>query len=123
MCATGWVPYVPVAHRSARVSSAGVMAGSGGASSPVAVPGSCPSRSEAAAPAAHSAARLLSPKQPNAPAVASASSAAAGRRARAAKSSRSRYGRAAAIRSAAGVPRLRTADKPSLMAGAVWPVG
>ena len=90
MCATGWVPYVLVAHRSARVSSAGVMPGSGGAVSPVAVPGSCPSRSEAAAPAAHSAARLLSPKQPNAPAVASASSAAAGRRVRVAKSSRSR---------------------------------
>ncbi|HEX5298497.1 MAG TPA: hypothetical protein VFW50_16055, partial [Streptosporangiaceae bacterium] len=63
-CATGWVPYVLVAHRSARVSSSGVMAGSGGASIPGAMPGSCPSRSEAAAPAAHSAARLLSPKQP-----------------------------------------------------------
>ncbi len=54
------------------------------------VPGSCPSRSEAAAPAAHRAARLPSPKQPNAPAVASASSTAAGSWLRAAKSSRSR---------------------------------
>ncbi len=79
-----------VAHRSASVSSTGVMAGSGGATSPVVVPGSWPSRSEAAAPAAHSAARLLSPKQPNAPAVASASSAAADRAVREAKSSRFR---------------------------------
>jgi hypothetical protein len=90
MCASGWVPYVLVAHRSASVCSAGVMPGSGGASSPVVVPGNWPSRSEAAAPAAHSAARLLSPKQPNAPAVASASNAAAGSCARSAKSSRSR---------------------------------
>jgi hypothetical protein len=66
------------------------MAGSGGATIPVVVPGSCPSRSEAAAPAAHSAARLLSPKQPNASPVARASSAAAGRPVREAKSSRSR---------------------------------
>ena len=54
------------------------------------VPASCPARTEAAAPAAHSAARLLSPKQPNAPAVASAYSVAAGSPVRAAKSSRSR---------------------------------
>ena len=79
-----------MAHRSASVSSAGVMAGSGGAVRPAVVPASCPSRTEAAAPAAHSAARLLSPKHPNAPAVASASSVAAGSPVRTAKSSRSR---------------------------------
>ena len=40
MCATGSVPYVPVAHRSANVSSAAVIGGSAGASRPGVVPGS-----------------------------------------------------------------------------------
>jgi hypothetical protein len=43
------------------------MAGSAGAAIPGVVPGSCPAVIVAAAPAAHSASRLPSPKQPNAP--------------------------------------------------------
>jgi hypothetical protein len=80
------------------------------------VPGSCPGLIVAAAPAAHSASRLLIPKQPNAPAVASASSAGTGSRVRRAKSSRSRYGWPATT-AAACAPRLRTSDRPSLIAG------
>ena len=97
-----------MAHRSAKVSSAAVIAGSGGAASPGVVPGSWPGRIVAAAPAAHSASRLPIPKQPNAPAVASASSAGTGSRVRRAKSSRSRYGCPATTAAAGSVPRFRT---------------
>ena len=93
------------------------MAGSGGAVRPGVVPGSCPALMVAAAPAAHSASRRPTPKQPNAPAVASASSAGAGSLVRRAKSSRFRYGRPAGRVAAASAPRLRTSDRPSLMTG------
>ena len=63
----------PVAHTSATIRSTGSMPGSAGASMPVTVPGSRSARSCAAAPAAHSASRRVSPKQANASAVASAS--------------------------------------------------
>ena len=53
------------------------MPGRAGASAPVTTPASRPGRDWATAPAAHSASRRSSPKQPNAPAVASASSCAA----------------------------------------------
>jgi hypothetical protein len=77
---------------SANVTSAGVIGTSGGAVMPMVVPGSCPPVMPAAEPAAHSASRRDSPKQPNAPAVASASSAGNETLVRLAKSSRSAYG-------------------------------
>src|SRR6266542_697589 len=92
------------------------MAGSGGAAIPGVVPGSWPALIVAAAPAAHSASRLLIPKQPNAPAVASASSAGLGSAVRRAKSSRSAYGCPATTAAAAAEPRFRTPDSPSLIA-------
>src|SRR6266516_3306306 len=91
------------------------MAGSGGAARPGVVPGSWPSEIVTAAPAAHSASRLLTPKQPNAPAVASASIAGAGSVVRLAKSSRSAYGWPATMAVAAAEPRFRTPDSPSLI--------
>src|SRR5260370_30066719 len=99
------------------------MAGSGGAARPGVVPGSWPSQIVAAGPAAHSASRLPTPKQPNAPAVASASSAGAGSAVRRAKSSRSAYGCPATMAAAAAEPRLRTSDSPSLIAGCAGPGG
>src|SRR5262249_32671604 len=72
---------------------------------------------EPAAPAAHSASRRDSPKQPKAPAVASASSAGTESAVRRAKSSRSAYGWAATIAAAASLPRLRTSDRPTRIAG------
>src|SRR6266536_445580 len=93
------------------------MAGSGGAAIPGVVPGSWPALIVAAAPAAHSASRLLIPKQPNAPAVASASSAGLGSAVRRAKSSRSAYGCPATTAAAAAEPRFRTPDSPSRRAG------
>src|SRR6266567_44763 len=85
------------------------------------MPGSWPSEIVAAAPAAHSASRLLIPKQPKAPAVASASSAGAGSAVRRAKSSRSAYGCPATMAAAAAEPRFRTSDSPSLIGGCAGP--
>ena len=115
-----------MAHRSAMVSSIGVMAGSAGAVVPGVVPGSRSARHGAvragdppwdSAPAAHSASRRPRPKQPNAPAVARASSAAVGSGTRRTRSSRLSYGRPAASRSAPSLPRLRTYSRPSRIAG------
>src|SRR6185437_11886908 len=74
---------------------------------------------DAAAPAAQSASRRPTPKQPNAPAVASASIAGTGSDVRRAKSARSAYGWPASIAAAGASPRLRTLERPSLIAG--WP--
>ena len=111
----------PVAQTSATSVSTSSMPGNAGAFIPVAVPGSRPARSCAAAPAAHSASRLVSPKQAKASAVASASRCAVDSSARRATSSMSRYGpcarRSSSIRLATSSPSVRTDSSPIRTAG------
>ena len=124
---TNWVGWLsgdsPVAHTSATAVSTSSMPGSVGASAPITVPGSRSGRSWAAAPAAHSASRRVSPKQAKASAVASASSCAGGQPDPPGQVGHVpvRAAPVAAIRSATSSPMVRTEDSPSRTADPVAP--